>query len=72
MFGKKVLGFWWFKPWPLWDGDLWPFKGLNDLQLLDQKVTVIYLVDRMFWLTYILNMDLNQLYIDYRKYPPEN
>ena len=19
---------WWFKPWPFWDGDLWPFKGL--------------------------------------------
>ena len=20
---------WWFKPWPFWDGDLWPFQGVK-------------------------------------------
>ena len=31
------------RSWPFWDGDLWPFKRLNDLKLGDQKVTLNHL-----------------------------
>ena len=26
---EKSFPPWWFKPWPFWDGDLWPFQGVK-------------------------------------------
>ena len=40
---------WWFCWWPFWDGEkVTPFKGLSDLQLGDQKVTLNHLVVDFF------------------------
>ena len=42
---KKRMSAWWFKPWSFFElVKTWPFKGLSDLQLGDQKVTLNHLV----------------------------